>query len=124
SHVAGRDATVSRDGSCLDHDQRNCPGCSTSEMYQMPIIRHALLGAVLTHGRHDDSIAELESTDRQRTQQINVRHASVVFRVRRATMRRLLDIGRRRLILLLLHYVLLLSVRIAVTTRERVLIPA
>ena len=86
SHVAGRNATVPRDGSRLDHDQRHSARRSTSQVYQVPIIRHALLGTVLTHGRHDDSIAELESTNGQRTQQINFRHASIVFSVRRTAM--------------------------------------
>ena len=79
-HVAGRDPPVAGDGRCLDHHQGHPAGRSAAKMHQVPIAGHPLLGDVLAHGRHHDPVAEGDAPNRQRAEQIDLRHFPVVVR--------------------------------------------
>src|SRR3954471_17752604 len=56
--VAWRDAAFRRHGGCLCDHKTSAADRASSEMHQMPIIRMAIVRAVLTHRRHCDPIAK------------------------------------------------------------------
>ena len=45
----------------------------------MPIVGKAILGGILAHRRHGDSVAETDAADRQRAQQVDLGHLPVVI---------------------------------------------
>ena len=54
------DAAAALDAGRFDHDQRRAGIGEHAEMIEMPVGGHAVVGAVLAHGRDDDPIREFE----------------------------------------------------------------
>jgi hypothetical protein len=63
----------------LDHYQACSADGPAAKMNQMPIVGEAILGGILTHGRHDNPVAKTDAPNGQGTQQVNFRHIPVVI---------------------------------------------
>jgi hypothetical protein len=51
----------------LDHYQACSADCPAAQMNQMPIVGEAILGGILTHGRHGNPVAKTDAPYGQRT---------------------------------------------------------
>jgi hypothetical protein len=78
AHICRGDAPLARNGSGFHHRQRDAADRAAPEMHQVPVIRHALDGAVLTHRRHDNAIAQSDAAQDQRAQEVSFWHLTVV----------------------------------------------
>jgi hypothetical protein len=76
------------DGRRFDHHQPHTAHGTTAEMYEMPIVRKAVDGAVLAHRRHGDPVAKRDAPNRQRGEHVDLGHFAVVRRLRKAAVRR------------------------------------
>jgi hypothetical protein len=88
AHILGSDTTLSRNGCRLHHGEPDPARRSAAEMDQVPIVGQSILGAVLTHRRHNDPIPKGHASDRQRTEEIEVGHFPIMVHARRAAVRR------------------------------------
>ena len=88
AHIFGSDTPLSRNGCRLHHGEPHSARGSAAEVDQVPIVGQPIVGAVLTHRRHNDPIPEGHASDRQRTEQIDVGHFPIMVYARRAAVRR------------------------------------
>src|SRR5271166_4205557 len=57
------DAPAALDAGRLHHDQRRPRITQHAEVVHVPVGRNAIVGAVLAHGRNDDPVSEVESSE-------------------------------------------------------------
>ena len=100
AHVLRRDSSLGGDGRRLDHDQSDAACRPAAQMHEVPIVGQPVVGAVLTHRRHDDPIAKRDAANRQRAEQVDIGNLPVMLGSGGAAMgrgkRSLLHAGRRR----------------------------
>ena len=63
----------------LDYDESHPARGAAAEMQEVPVIGYALMRRILAHRRHGDAVAEGDLADGQRTQEIDLGHASVML---------------------------------------------
>jgi hypothetical protein len=69
SEAAVANAPTALDARCLDHEQRR-PGIGEhTEVVEVPVGRHAVIGAVLAHRRNNDAVGEFEIGEAYRRKQ-------------------------------------------------------
>src|SRR5262249_13003808 len=66
------------DGGGLDDHQRHAAGRPAAEVDQVPVVREPVPGDVLAHGGHHDAVAERHAADRERAEEVDLGHLTVV----------------------------------------------
>jgi hypothetical protein len=83
-HILGSNPTISGNSRRLYDGQSDSACGSAAKVHQMPIVRQSVVGTVLTHRRHHDPIPKRDTSDRQRTEEIDFGHFPIMFRAGRA----------------------------------------
>ena len=68
--VAGGDAALGRNSGGFRHDQARSAHGAGTQMHQMPIGRHSVVGRILAHWRDADAIAQGDRLEGQRLKQM------------------------------------------------------
>jgi hypothetical protein len=76
--IAGRYAAGARYRSGLHHDETDAANRTTAGMHEVPVIGEALMGRILTHGRHGDAAAEGNLPDGKWAKEIDLCDLAII----------------------------------------------
>ena len=65
AEIGGGDPAGRRHGGRLDNHQARPADGAASGVHEVPVVREAVLGRVLAHGRHEHAVAELDASQRR-----------------------------------------------------------
>src|SRR5688572_29526797 len=86
AQIAWRDSAFRGDRGRLDKDEGCAADGATAEMDEVPVVRKSVTSGILAHGRHHDAIAESDTADRQRAEEVNLGNVPIVIGAGSATM--------------------------------------
>src|SRR5262249_664310 len=72
------------EGGGLDEHQRHPAGRPAAQVDKVPVVREPVPGDVLTHGGHHDPVAKRHPADRERAEEVDLGHLTVVVGTGRA----------------------------------------